>query len=80
MLNNYKEHIMNLALPLEKMTVTDKLRTMESIWDNLCKNSEELASPSWHNDVLIERDKRLAQGKEKVYDWGKAKERIRKSI
>ena len=71
---------MNLALPLDKMTTTDKLRTMESLWDNLCENSNELPAPPWHGDVLAERDNRLSQGKEKVYDWAEAKKRFRKSI
>jgi Putative addiction module component len=75
-----KEHSMNLALPLDQMTTTEKLRTMEALWDNLCENSDELISPPWHSDVLTERDNRVAEGKETVYDWNEAKNRIRKSI
>jgi hypothetical protein len=71
---------MNLALPLDQMTTTDKLRTMESLWDDLCENSDELVSPSWHKDVLADRDTRLAEGKEALLDWNAAKRRIQESI
>jgi hypothetical protein len=71
---------MNLALPLSQMTTTDKLRTMEALWDNLCENSDELNSPFWHADVLTERDIKVAEGKENVYDWNEAKKNIRESI
>ena len=71
---------MNLSLPLEQMTASEKIRTMESIWDNLCQTSDALDSPSWHGEVLKERDIRLAEGKERIYDWNDAKDRIRKSI
>jgi hypothetical protein len=71
---------MNLALPLDQMTTPEKLKAMEALWDNLCEKSDELISPPWHGDVLTERDNRVAEGKETVYDWGEAKKRIRKSI
>ena len=71
---------MNIALPLDRMTVADKLRTMEILWEDLCRSSDELHSPSWHSDVLSERDSRVEEGKENVYEWGEAKRRIRGSV
>jgi hypothetical protein len=74
------EQTMDLALPLDKMTASDKLRTMEALWNDLCKHSDELDSPAWHGELLANRDNRLLEGKEAVYDWADAKERIRRSI
>lgn len=71
---------MHLILPLEQMTMSDKLRTMETIWDNLCENSDDLISFPWHGEVLAERDKRLAKGEEEIYDWSDAKKHIRESL
>ena len=71
---------MKVALPLDRMTAADKLETMEVLWDDLCKNSNEFASPSWHGDILAERDKNLLECKEPIHDWEKAKERIRRSV
>lgn len=70
---------MNIALPLERMTVADKLRTMETLWEDLCRKSDELRSPSWHGGVLSERARRLEKGKEPILGWDEAKKKIRRS-
>ena len=62
------------------MTTTEKLRTMEALWENLSENSDELIAPPWHGEILAERDSRVADGKEKLYDWHDAKKNIRNSI
>ena len=69
---------MEVALPLENMTTAEKLRLMETLWDDLCRKSDALDSPSWHGNVLAERDPRFAEGKEPVHNWDEAKERIRR--
>ena len=55
---------MGISLPLEKMSIEDKIRTMETIWDNLCQTAESIPSPSWHKDILDEREKAIDNGKE----------------
>ena len=64
---------MEVMLPLEKMTIEDKLRTMETIWDDLCKNADSIKSPEWHKTVLDSRDNALIKGEETATDWDKAK-------
>jgi hypothetical protein len=76
----YLESNMNFRLPLSQMAISEKLRTMEALWANLCENSDELAAPSWHGDILTERDSRVAEGTEKIYKWNDAKKNIRDSI
>jgi hypothetical protein len=71
---------MNIVLPLDQMDTADKLRAMEALWDDLCRKSDDLDSPSWHADVLKVREKDVAAGKESTLDWEKAKKRIRRSI
>jgi hypothetical protein len=63
-------------LQLEKMTVTDKISTMEILWDDICRNAPDFTSPSWHEDILKEREANLKQGKDEFEDWGKAKKDI----
>jgi hypothetical protein len=57
--NEQKSHLprslMDIEIPLDKMTTTDKLRVLEMIWDDLQRNSEQVPSPSWHAEVLQER-------------------------
>jgi hypothetical protein len=62
------------------MTTVEKLQTMEALWADLSKNSDEFASPSWHGEILSKRDKSLSEGKELIHDWNKAKNRIRRMI
>jgi len=38
----------------------------------------EFGSPAWHAKELAETEQRLAEGKEEVMDWEKAKERLSK--
>jgi hypothetical protein len=71
---------MNVALPLDCMTISDKLRTMEVLWDDLCRRSDDLQSPQWHSDILAERDCRVEEGKEEIYEWDEAKDKIRRSL
>ena len=69
-----------MALQLDKMTTADKIRAMESLWDDLCKHADAVASQSWHKDILSQREKSVAKGKEKFNDWDREKKRIRKSL
>lgn len=69
-----------MELQIGQMTTKDKIRAMESLWDDLCKNADAVASPLWHKDILSKREKSASRGKEKFNDWDKEKERIRKSL
>lgn len=71
---------MEFALPLEKMSIEEKIRTMETIWDDLCRKADSIPSPSWHEEVLIEREKRIKNGEEEFVDWSSAKKNIRNKI
>jgi hypothetical protein len=70
---------MELPLSLEKMSVADKLRAMEQIWEDLSRTPENLPSPSWHEDVLRAREKRARRGAARFHDWNDAKKAIRDS-
>lgn len=71
---------MENILPLDKMTTEDKLAVMEQLWEDLCRNPESIPLPSWHEDILSARAKRVQEGKGKFSDFAAAKDRIRKSV
>ena len=71
--------MMGSTLPLDKMTTAEKLMEMERLWDDLCRNPEDVPSPSWHEAVLAERESQLAEGKMNFLDLDEAKEQIRKA-
>lgn len=71
---------MLISLPLKDMTIEEKIQTMESIWEDLCKNADSLSSPQWHGDVLQMRERMLNDGNDEFVDWELAKKNIRNSI
>ena len=71
---------MSIDLPLEKMTLAEKLETMELLWADISKKPAELPSPAWHRDVLIERRRLVAEGKLKFLDWDTAIAELREEL
>ena len=67
---------MPATLPLNEMTVAEKLRAMEAIWDDLCHRGETVPSPAWHSEVLAERERLVTEGKASFSDWEEARARI----
>ena len=65
-------------LPLDKMTVEQKLRVMEEIWADLRKDEANIPVPEWHKELLAEREKLIAEGKAKFTDWEIVKRRLTK--
>lgn len=70
---------MGTMLPLDKMTTSEKLAEMERLWDDLCRNPQDVPSPSWHGVILAEREKQIAEGKMAFVDLDDARERIRRA-
>ena len=48
---------MIVTLPLEEMSMEDKISTMEILWEEICKDSNNFPSPLWHAEILQEREK-----------------------
>ncbi len=71
---------MEVVLPLDKMTISEKLRALDQLWDDLQRTSEKVPSPTWHADVLRAREERVREGKSKFSDWPEAKNRIRERV
>ena len=68
------------SLPLETMSVEEKLQAMESLWDDLCSKAGGVSSPAWHEDVLTERQALQERGDDQFEDWDAAKRSIRNKI
>jgi hypothetical protein len=60
---------MSIQLPLDSMTLADKLQAMEQLWASLSQQPADLPSPDWHQEVLEERRRLVAEGKLKFLDW-----------
>jgi hypothetical protein len=71
---------MEATLPLERMTVAEKLRAMEALWADLSRDEAQIESPAWHGDVLQDREVRVKSGGESFTDWETAKKQLRDKL
>ncbi len=70
---------MSIALPLDQMSMPEKLEMMESLLANLSRLPAKLPSPDWHRSVLAGSKRLAAEGKLKFVDWDEALSQLRKS-
>ena len=68
---------MEITLPLDRMTIEEKLRVMEALWADLSRDEERFPSPAWHEQVLKEREERVNSGLETFESWEAAKRDLR---
>lgn len=71
---------MNITAQLDQLSTTEKIRTMEYLWDDLCRHADEVPSPAWHGEELSQREQSVAEGKAVFRDWEAEKLRIRDSL
>ena len=71
---------MPVELQIAQMTLEEKLRAMEALWEDLSRPEIEFESPAWHAKELAETERRLAEGKEEVVEWEEAKQRLRSKL
>jgi len=69
-----------MNLNIQKMTIEEKLRTTEVLWDDICRKVPDLASHQEKGDILKDREEKIKQGKDKFIDWEQAKKDIQDSI
>ena len=60
------------------MTVEEKIHTLEALWNDLCRDEQNIPVPQWHKDLLDERERLVREGKAHFEDWETAKKRISK--
>ena len=65
---------------VQQMSRSEKLKLMETLWEQLTQPEDAFESPAWHGQVLKETEQRLAEGKEQVLDWETAKRQLRKQF
>jgi hypothetical protein len=67
-----------LVLPLEKMTVAEKIDVIERIMDDLSRNSSSVPVIEWHGEMLKRRSDDLLNGTDRLITLAEAETRIRK--
>jgi hypothetical protein len=65
---------MSIDLPLDQMSVAEKMEAIEAIWSSI--KPTDVSCPDWHAEVLAERKRRLESGEASVIPWEEAKRRL----
>jgi putative addiction module component (TIGR02574 family) len=60
------------------MSLAQKLRTMELLWQSLAAHPERVESPEWHKSVLTSRLAKVEAGKGKFLTIDQLKKRLAK--
>lgn len=47
---------------IDKMSVVERLQAIEQLWDAICREAKDVASPEWHRDILADRKSRAERG------------------
>ena len=61
---------------IEKMSVAERLQAIEQLWEALCREARDMASPDWHRDVLADRKARAERGEAKFLTLAQLRTRL----
>jgi hypothetical protein len=64
---------MAFTLPLDSISITEKLQIMEVLWDELSKQSYNIEASNWHQAILMQREQILEDGQSNFLDWFETK-------
>ena len=58
---------------IQQLPLSEKLRSMEAIWEDLRLRADQVAVPQWHKDLLDARRKAVDEGREEILEWDEVK-------
>ena len=70
----------DIRIPLDEMTLDEKLDALEILWENLIRHPEDVPSPEWHREALASREESFKRGDDHYEDWEVAKANITRAI
>ncbi|HKL14275.1 MAG TPA: addiction module protein [Balneolaceae bacterium] len=62
---------------IKKMSVSDRLETIEMIWESI-SSSEYIQSPAWHQKILKSRESKVTSGNANFLDLDEVRERLKR--
>lgn len=67
------------AADLKGMSIKEKLRLMELIWQDISSDEKQISVPESHIEELERRAEMVREGKAEFIDWEQAKKEIKKA-
>jgi hypothetical protein len=62
---------------IQQMSPSERLQSMEILWDAICHDSEEPPSPVWHGAVLADRKRLIESGEAAFLSLEDVRERLK---
>ena len=62
---------------IEKMSVPERLKAIELLWESITERSEYIESPDWHGEILKKRRDVVESGKAKYLSISQVRERLK---
>lgn len=61
------------------MSLAERLRIIEQLWDTVCSEGGDVGSPEWHRDILAERKARAERSEARFLTLAELRARLRAS-
>ena len=71
---------MQVVLPLEHMSIEEKLAAIEMIWTSLAQHPDDTPSPAWHEALLEDRERSATKGSSQFLELAEAKKVVREKL
>lgn len=71
---------MAVTIPVDEMSVSEKIAAMEAIWQSLSSEPSNVPSPPWHGGILAAREEDVRSGNARFLDWEECKKTLRKTF
>ena len=68
------------SIPLDGLSVAEKIVLMERLWDDLSRRPTDVPSPDWHADILDDRRNAVREGRTAFVEWDGAKKRLQERL
>jgi putative addiction module component (TIGR02574 family) len=67
------------AVEIERMSITERLQTIELLWNSIARSDTSISSPSWHQDVLSARRAKVESGEGHFLSISELRNRLNKT-
>ena len=58
---------------IKKMSMIERLQTMEALWDSIIYEGFRIESPEWHREIIEERKREMKNGEAEFISIDKLK-------
>ena len=63
---------------IKSMSVSERLKAIELIWESLSTSPEYIQSPDWHHEILRSREEKVSSGNATFLNMDEVRQRLKK--